>query len=299
MFLTPDERTFVTNYPQAERHASHRIWELDFLRGFTIILMCIDHFMFDLSHMFAPTWIKQGGASAAVAKFACMWWDGGMSWVGATRDVIQLIAICIFFGLCGGSTIFSRDNLTRIAKTMMAACVITIATCILELTGISDFEGISIPFGVLQMLTFATIAVAGVYSLTRLAKKNADLVFVIVSAVLAGGIFLANYFLNGIKPIENYWLMPIHESFARGMSMGDYFPLIPNLGIAFAGAAIITLVYGRGKSLLPKLDGAWDKPFRFFGRHTLLVVIIHQVASILILMLVTAAFVDTGNFVLI
>ncbi|MBP5405000.1 MAG: DUF1624 domain-containing protein [Clostridia bacterium] len=297
MFLDAEERRSVTNHPLAERPHSHRIWELDFLRGFTILLMCIDHFMFDLSAMFSDVWAAKGGAAAAIAKFACMWWDHGLSWVGATRDVIQVIAISVFFGLCGGSTIFSRDNLTRAMKTLLAACVITIGTYFLISWEVLD-EGDLIIFGVLHMLSLATLLVAGVYALTRLAGKKSDLVFVVVSALLAGAIFLVNQRLNGLEPIENGWLMPLHESFSRGLDMGDYFPLIPNLGIAFAGAAVITLVYGRGKSLLPKLDGAWNKPFRFVGRHTLLVVILHQVVNVLLLALVTAAFVDRGNFVL-
>ena len=295
MFLSAEERKLVVNnYPQAERIAPRRIWELDFLRGFTILLMCLDHFMFDLSEMFSSIWIAQGGAAADVAEFARMWWDHGASWVGATRDVIQVIAISIFFGLCGGSTIFSRDNLTRAMKTLLAAAVITIGTYAAIQLGVLEKKDF-ITFGVLHMLSVTTLIVAGVYALTRLAGKRADLVFVIVCAVLAGGVFLADHFLDQMPFSPDRWLYPIHETFA-GMSMGDYFPLIPNLGIAFAGAAIITLVYGRGKSLLPRLDGAWNKPFRFVGRHTLLIVIVHQVVNVLLLAIVTAAFVDKGNF---
>jgi len=298
MFLSAEERSIpVHNYPQAERLRSSRIWELDFLRGFTILLMCIDHFMFDLADMFASVWIRQGGAAAAVAKFARMWWDHGASWVGATRDIIQVICISIFFGLCGGSTVFSRDNLTRAMKTLLASSVITIGTYAAMSLGILS-KGDFITFGVLHMLSVTTLVVAGVYALTRLAGKRSDLVFVIVSALLAGGIFLLDHFLGQMTPTRNDWLFPLHENFAKGMSMGDYFPLIPNLGIAFAGAAIITLLYGRGKSLLPKLDGAWNKPFRFVGRHTLFIVIVHQIFNVLLLVLVTAAFVDKGNFVL-
>ena len=297
MFLSAEERTpIVNNYPQAERIAPKRIWELDFLRGFTILLMCIDHFMYDLSDMFSSVWIAQGGSAAAVAKFARMWWDHGASWVGTTRDIIQVIAISVFFGLCGGSTIFSRDNLTRAMKTFLAASVITIGTYAAAKIGILE-NGDRICFGVLHMLSVVTLIVAGVYALTRLAGKRADLVFVIVSALLAGGVFLADHFLDQIV-VRRSWLFFLHESFARGMLMGDYFPLIPNLGIAFAGAAIITLLYGRGRSLLPRLDGAWNKPFRFVGRHTLLIVIVHQVVNVLVLALATAAFVDKGNFVL-
>ena len=298
MFFQGESRESVTNYPRLDPRKGGRIWELDFLRGFMIILMCLDHFMFDLSQMFAKTWIAQGGAAAAVAKFARMWWDHGASWVGETRDIIQVIALCVFFGLCGGSTIFSRDNLSRAMKTLLAASVITIGTFLAARFDIISKSDV-ITFGVLHMLSFATLIVSAVYALSRLFKGKGDLVFVIASAVLAGLVFLADHLIKEAGVTEDIRLMFLHRSFSRISWMGgDYFPLIPYLGYAFAGAAIVTLFYGGGKSLLPKLDGAWNKPFRFVGKHTLLIVIVHQVANMLILALVTAAFVDGGNFVI-
>ena len=130
-------------------------------------------------------------------------------------------------------------------------------------------------------------------------KERGDLVFVIASALLAGLVFLADHLIKNAGVTEDIGLMFLHRSFARVSWMGgDYFPLIPYLGYAFAGAAVITLFYGGGKSLLPRLDGGWNKPFRFVGKHTLLIVIVHQVANMLILAVVTALFVDTGNFVI-
>lgn len=297
MILSSNERCLPNNYPFPERVPRARIWELDFLRGFTIFLMWIDHFMFDLCATFSDVWEAQGGAARAVAKFACCWWDHGQSWIGSTRDVIQVIALCVFFGLCGGSTIFSRDNASRAMKTMIAAALITLGTYLAYVFGIVD-RGLLITFGVLHMLSFATLLVSAVYALTRLAGKRADLVFVIVSALLSGAIFLANAFLNKLEPSGHEILFILHASFSRGFEMGDYFPLIPNLGIAFAGAAVVTLFYSSGRSLLPALDGKWNIPFRFMGRHTLVIVIVHQVFNLLLLAIVTALFVDRGNFVL-
>ena len=298
MFFKGEARNIVLNYPVAERGAGRRIWELDFLRGFAIILMCIDHFMYDLAYVFSDVWRAQGGAAAVVARFAIHWWDHGVTWIGKTRDIVQVIALCVFFGLCGGSTIFSKDNLTRAMKTFIAAAVITLGTYLFATLEIIE-EADIITFGVLHMLSFATVIVAAVYALSRLAKEKGDLVFFITSAVLAGGIFLANYLLNQATLPTTQWLMFLHEGFTEPSWMGgDYFPLLPYLGYAFGGAAVITLFYGGGKSLFPKGDGAWNRPFRFVGRHTLLVVILHQVINMLLLALITAAFVKRGEFVI-
>ncbi len=284
----------------AERGSARRIWELDFLRGFTILLMCIDHLMFDLSSTigFYAAWSSKGGAAGAVANFASMWWDRGVSWVGQTREIVWVIAISIFFGLCGGSTIFSRNNLARAIKTMIAAAFITLGTYLAaKLHILSEYDVIS--FGVLHMLSFATLIVAAVYGLTRLSKKRGDLIFFIVSAVLAGLVFLADHLLTTADLTPDPWLFYLHRGFARrAWTGGDYFPMIPYLGYVFAGAAVITLFYGGGKSLLPKLDGKWNLPFRYVGRHTLVVVVVHQIVIMLLLACITAAFVDKGNFVI-
>ncbi len=302
-----ESRGIVSNYPTAPRGGKGRIWELDFLRGFTIILMCIDHFMFDLSDSgigFSAVWKAQGGAAEAIARLAEMWWSHS-HWIGRTRDVIQIIAWCVFFGLCGGSTIFSRDNLSRTMKTMLAAAVITLGTTLAaHLDIVSQYDIIT--FGVLHMLSFATLIVSAVYALSRLAKEKGDLVFFIASVILAGGAFLANYLIGQAAVQPNETLMFLHESFIMRNGKvvsefygvySDYFALLPYLGYVFAGGAFVVLVYGSGKSLLPKADGKWNRPFRFVGRHTLLVVIVHQVFNMLLLAVLTGLFVDAGNFV--
>ena len=156
MLFKGEPRDCVLNYPAAERKGGRRIWELDFLRGFMIILMCLDHFMYDLSAIFYDAWFAQGGVAAKIAEFADMWWDHGVSWVGKTRDIVQVIALCVFFGLCGGSTIFSRDNLSRAMKTLLAAAVITVGTYLAASLDIVDSSDI-ITFGVLQMLSMLCI----------------------------------------------------------------------------------------------------------------------------------------------
>lgn len=298
MFFKGESREVVLNYPAAEKGPSRRIWELDFLRGFAIILMCIDHLMYDLAYVFSDVWREQGGAAAVIARFACHWWDHGGTWIGRTRDVVQIVALCVFFGLCGGSTIFSRDNLSRAMKTFLAAAVITLGTYFAAMLEIIDPSEI-ITFGVLHMLSFATLIVSAVYALSRLAKKKGDVVFFISSVALAGLSFLAYYLIGRAEVEANQWLMFLHEDFAEVVwTGGDYFPLLPYLGYAFGGAAVVTLFYGGGKSLLPKGDGAWNRPFRLAGRHTLFVVITHQIVNMLLLALVTALFVDFGNFVI-
>ncbi len=50
----------------------------------------------------------------------------------------------------------------------------------------------------------------------------------------------------------------------------DYFPLFPFIGFFFLGAGCTRLLYEKKRSLLPDLDGVWNIPFTFAGRHSLI-----------------------------
>lgn len=283
--------------------SSRRIWELDFLRGFTIILMVIDHFMYDLAYMFSDVWQEAGGAAGVFARFALNWWnvlDTCPFPIGATRDVIQKIAICIFFGLCGGSTNFSHDNCARSLKTLLAASFITISTYTLVECNVLPDDSLII-FGVLHMLALSTIIVSIIHYLSELSKTRSTEIFCMSCILLAAASFLASEILNSMDLVPNENLLFLHEGFCSpqmGIKMGDYFPLLPNLGIVLIGGAVIRVIYYRKKSLLPSLDRAWNKPVCFVGRHTIFIVIVHQVVNVLLLACITAIFVDKGNFVL-
>ena len=65
----------------------------------------------------------------------------------------------------------------------------------------------------------------------------------------------------------------------------DCFGLLPCAGVVFIGMFIGKTLYKNKKSLMPKLDGTWKKPFVFVGNNALLIYLLHQVVSVAIIVL--------------
>ncbi len=230
-----------------------RIWELDFLRGIAIILMVIDHLMYDVAYIFSDAWIKSSSKSAGVlARFAMNWWGKLNTYpfdVSAIRDSVQGVVLWLFFGLCGTSVYFSKNNPSRVIKIMVFAAIITIATTSLNKVGVLGASDVII-FGVLHMLAVSSLIVSIIYTVCMQSRKYGELLFPVICIALSLLIFKLDdvLFNMDILPDEN--LLFLHVKFAGKHYMGDYFPLLPNLGIVLAGAAIGPLLY-RKKKVIP------------------------------------------------
>ncbi len=66
----------------------------------------------------------------------------------------------------------------------------------------------------------------------------------------------------------------------------DFFSLIPWVGWTLIGAFIGKTVYAEKKSILPMLDGKWNKPFAYVGNKCLWIYVFHQVVLVIILAIV-------------
>ena len=73
------------------------------------------------------------------------------------------------------------------------------------------------------------------------------------------------------------FLFPLGLKF-DGFYSGDYFPLFPNLGWFLLGAFLGKTAYRRRTSLLPKVNADFFllRFFRFCGRHSLWIYLLHQ-----------------------
>ena len=65
---------------------------------------------------------------------------------------------------------------------------------------------------------------------------------------------------------------------AVGVASGgsDWDPLLPWVGVVLIGGVIGETFYAKKVSLLPKLDGKWNKPINYVGRHTIWIYLFHQ-----------------------
>lgn len=226
---------------QAKR--SRRIWEIDFLRGLSIILVVCYHLLYDL------------GAYVGVQRFFGFSTD--LTTVAWT--IAQYFFAGLFIVLSGTSSTLTRSNVRRGLRLLAVSLLVTAITYVFD-------PASAVWFGILQLLAVSILIFGAVF-------EKAKPVACAVWGVFVLGLGAALHFVKKGMTIRFDWLLPfgIHSP---DYSSFDYFPLIPWFGIFLIGAAMGKSVYAPRQSLLP-----WDLPQTFVnaaGRHSLLIYIAHQ-----------------------
>lgn len=242
-----------------------RIWELDFLRGFSIILMLFDHLMFDFQSM--PYWFSNYDQLnhpllSWFVRLGTSWWSGDL------RPALLSVFIVVFMGVSGISFTFSRSNVKRGLKFLLVAALISAVTMTMEaLTGLQ----LGIVMGIIHMYALATLA-------TVLIRKISS------NPIFVGGVGVAIIVLGVLWGWRDYqWVSELRLEYIPGIIIGriaygaDYFGLVPFLGMILLGTVVGDLFYKSRQSLLPKLDGKWNAFVCWFGQKALWIFVFHQV----------------------
>lgn len=220
-----------------------RIWEIDFLRGLSIILMVGYHLLYDL------------GAMAGVKSFLGFTTDlSTPAWLAA-----QYFFAALFILLSGISSTLSRDNVRRALKLIAVALLITAVTFAFN-------RAATVHFGILHCLGVSIFLYGVAFKTSKAwACAAAGAAVLVVAAALP----LA---LKGVT-VRFDWLLPfgIHTPL---YSSFDYFPLLPWFGVFLAGAALGKSVYASRRSLIRRRLPVTF--VNFAGRHSLLIYIVHQ-----------------------
>lgn len=241
----------------------NRIWELDALRGICILGMMVVHFVFDLNE-FAGLGLTMPG-----------WFD-----------FCQRYGHILFILISGTCATLASRSFRRGVIVFCAGLLVTGVTlfmvCVLKFNrSLSIFFGILHLLGICMMLfplfkklPVWALAVLGA-SFVALGVWLAALEPVAVSFPSAQGLLLGAI---GIRP--------------AGFYSGDYFPIFPNLGWFLLGAVLGRTAYRRRDSLLPKVNADFFllRFFRFCGRHSLWIYLLHQPVLAGLTMLLAAFF---------
>ena len=241
----------------------NRIWELDALRGICILGMMVVHFVFDLNE-FAGLGLTMPG------------------WFDFCQRYGHILFILIS-GIC--ATLASRSfrrgvivfcaGLLVTGVTLFMVCVLKFNRSLSIFFGILHLLGLCmILFPLFKKLPVWALAVLGA-SFVALGVWLAALEPVAVSFPSAQGLLLGAI---GIRP--------------AGFYSGDYFPIFPNLGWFLLGAVLGRTAYRRRESLLPKVNADFFllRFFRFCGRHSLWIYLLHQPVLAGLTMLLAAFF---------
>jgi uncharacterized membrane protein len=164
---------------------------------------------------------------------------------------------------------------------------------LLKLEVISDLheEGLFVFFNILHLLTVGTFIC---FLIEKFEKKKVipDPVVENVSLnapssmtnsiliVVALMLFMSDSFVRSLRgTFDTYALLPFGILPDDYISMGDYLPLVPWLGVFLVGMALGRILYANKETAFPgapKIVRQLARPFELIGRHSLFVYLIHQ-----------------------
>ena len=218
---------------------SKRIWELDALRGLALLGMMGIHFVYDLVDLFG-VWNWQQPA----------WYLFFKNNYGA-----------VFFLISGISVTLGSRPVKRGAQVFLCGFLCTGVTLGMYLLGFAG-KGIIIYMGVLQCLGLCMM-------LWPLFRRCPDWWLVALGLAMT----IAGWYLR--TQAYPFWLLTPLGFAPYGFTSSDYFPLLPNFGYFLLGAVVGKRAYAGRKSLFPRETPPLGL-FRWLGRHSLMIYLLHQ-----------------------
>jgi len=251
--------------------AGKRAFELDFLRGFSVLLMIVHHTVFDLRFMFGVPGLDFEES---------FWMD----------DVLRPLFLMVFLGVSGISTSFSRNNARRGLRLLPVALAFTFATWILSRFFLPAYGVIY--FNVLHVISLTTMFYALlVRGETDASREKYNARIIIASAlIIFFGLTLPR--VPELQGLRSFWLLPF-GFLPAGIAVMDYMPLLPWSGIYLLGTLIGRGLYRDRQTRFPQVGrGTLNalSPVLFLGRHALIVYLVHQPVVYLVLSALQAAF---------
>lgn len=278
----------------------NRIWELDFFRGLAIILVVIDHAMYDFKFLFTSWATSESAVLRSLSSYGHWYLDSDL------RFFWRPAFLFVFFATSGICTAFSKNNFIRGIRLGLVAIVVSIVTHYVEFF---SGEEAFILFGVLHclaviILVYSVISISIRYisqGISKLAKKQynekvtnyiASFIYLALSVVF---LIINNKYNVSLKDVNTSYATVQTDIKMLGMFFfvqnwwfADYFPIFPFISFFFFGAALSQLLYPKKQSLLPCIDGKWHKVFTVPGKHSLIVYLSGQFVTIVFFSLLGA-----------
>ena len=213
-----------------------RIQLIDALRGLAVVLMVVHHFLYDLVvFLGAPAWLFSN----------------------PVFDLLHYIFAGLFITLSGVSSRFSRSNVKRGIKVLLAALAITLVTTFLQMP---------IRFGVLHLLGFCMVF----YGLTHRLWDGAPRLF---SLALYAAMTVITALVVHFVPLDTRVLWMFGWTYP-GFFSADYFPIFPWLFVFLFGTTLGAYIR---ENRFPRWFYELSPPlFPSVGRHAFIIYLVHQ-----------------------
>ena len=225
----------------------HRLSSIDLLRGVSILLMVVYHFVYDL--------VDFRYADASVLYNPAV-------------EFIRILFAALFILMSGMACHFSRSNIKRGLQTAFFALCVTAATYLFN-------PNAYVVFGILHFMAFAALF----YGLLGRLLQRIPLK---IQAALYFALLLITSQVGKIQTkIPYLWIFGIYT---RQFTSTDYFPIFPYIFLFLLGTTLGSLAQ---KGKLPPFFYTLRSPFlEGIGKRTIWVYLLHQPVSVGILYLI-------------
>lgn len=240
-----------------------RIHEIDFIRGFLIMLVLMDHLFWCLQN-YNGIWMETTGG----AFFKWMYDVFSFYWDSAAREVVRFFALFGFCFISGVSSAFSRNNWIRAGQMLLVAGLLAVGSNLLDASHLlGESQGsVRIDFNVIAVLAWSTLF----YCFVQSKSWRVIMIGVLVTFLLSVWI---------IPDLHDIYLLKGWKAYVPALwepdGQADWMPLFPFIFFFFLGGFISKFVYAERKSII-KAKGNWERPFCFMGRHSLWIYLGHQ-----------------------
>ena len=244
-----------------------RIHEIDFIRGFLIGLVVMDH-IFCFLMMFSSGWKGCEG----LYRVCCFYWDHD------ARAIVRFFALIGFCFVSGASTAFSKNNWIRAGQMLAFAAILAVGSNVLNifLKEPLNLDTMKIDFNVIAVLAWSTLF----YCFFQKGGWRTVLIGTLVTFLMSW--FLYTHFM---EYIENKNIFVNIPPLVRPADNADWLPLFPFIFFFFAGALFSSVFYMPERKSLIKHRYNWERPLCFMGRHSLIIYMSHIVVILGILSL--------------
>ncbi len=243
-----------------------RIWEVDFLRGFMILFVVWDHFMWDV--YFGSSNPFQTGLFQWLEKVARSYYSAY-----GLRSLTHDTFVSMFVFTSGISCAFSNSNGKRAIKMICFALLLSAATFAASSILGAD---VTVNFNVIHVIALSVLIWAGLEWLTSKFKKDWQhnlygwIMFAIIITVLIVG------YQAKVKPWTDdnriWFFLAQHSSSVPGFSEfwgGDYLAFFPDFAWFLVGGFLGKHLYKQKTTLFPKFNAKWVSPITFCGKYSI------------------------------
>jgi Predicted membrane protein len=252
-----------------QKTAANRFYELDALRGFSVILMVVYHFLFDLDYFNIrpmPGWLWPQQLYGFPITFLFIFIAG--------------ISLALSASKTRNSKMLTQKMMKRGIFIFAIGLLITTATWIYPHDG-------AILFGVLHLIGMSTILaipflIGGtkdkmIENEAHISGKQKTKNLLLIWIPLTVGIIVIAFSKVVEKISGPIWMVPlgIHP---YGFYALDYEPLFPWFGVVLIGIAVGFWIYPKGERRfsLNQIEPKWLKGLSWIGRHSLEIYLVHQ-----------------------